>query len=157
MVTVSSMSTPFHILPSKKRCPNPSICVVPKPCIHLKAILSLAPFGVALTISHSTGQGLSTLSILSVSRASETVMPVCTKLAASFLFSCVTKLRVPISSSGPQRPQLLKVSFHSSNCTCETNGETCWAFAPESILRLRIDTEVINSDAKRISLEVCTI
>ena len=51
LVTRSATGYPFHILPPKKRCANPSRCVVPGPWMQGYATRSVAPLWLALTIS----------------------------------------------------------------------------------------------------------
>ena len=54
--------------------------------------------------------------------AMEMVLPVLTNPAAAITISGVTRLRVPRSSSGPQRPQLL--CFEPSSLTVSILGVT---------------------------------
>src|SRR6266705_6451301 len=78
------------------------------------------------SISCSYGCGLSIAFSVSASLASDTEKPSLTKEAACFRLAGVMKFNVPISSSLPQRPQLLRSFFHCSNCSLVT----LWLAAP---------------------------
>src|SRR5882757_5609435 len=66
------------------------------------------------SISCSYGKGLSTALTVSASLASDTENPSFTRAAASFRFAGVIRLRAPIWSSLPQRPQLERSFFQPS-------------------------------------------
>ena len=112
------------------------MCVEPRPWMHRYATLSLAPLTLAFTISHCTGQGLSTPSSVCAVLASDTVMPSCTSAAAARRLAGVMRLRAPISSSGPHRPQFERSSSQRSYSASVISGRTSWALAagttPES-------------------------
>jgi hypothetical protein len=57
---------------------------------------------------------------VSASPASDTEKPSLTRAAACLRLAGVIKFIVPISSSLPQRPQLLRSFFHCSNCSALT-------------------------------------
>ena len=78
--------------------------------------MSLAPPGDALTIFHSIGHGLSRVRSRLAIDASDTVNPSVTRSAAARRFSGVIRFSAPISSSGPQRPQLESSSNQASYC-----------------------------------------
>ena len=85
-------------------------------------MVSVAPPGDALTIRHSSGQGLSMLRSVFAIDASDTVNPSVTRSAASRRFSGVIRLSAPNSSSAPHRPQLDSSSSQASYWARLTSG-----------------------------------
>src|SRR2546430_8605835 len=66
-------------------------------------------------------------------RAHEMTLPLRTRVAARLITSGVMKLSVPISSSGPQRPQLrnfLQYSSSSAGVMAGRGGGVRWAGGP---------------------------
>src|SRR5215813_15149362 len=80
------------------------------------------------SILTSYGFGLSTAWTVSASPARDTENPSFTRPAACFLFSGVIRLRAPISSSLPQRPQLERSFFQRSySAVVTTWADGDWA------------------------------
>src|SRR5262245_33845884 len=92
-------------------CAKESMWVAPAPWMHGYATRSVAAASVAVTIVHSAGQGTSSAFWVAALEASETVTPSLTSATAARRLAGVIRLRAPISSSLPQRPQ-----FESSFC-----------------------------------------
>src|SRR5881296_3786002 len=68
-------------------------------------------------------------------RAHEMTLPLRTRVAARLITSGMMKLRVPISSSGPQRPQLRNFLQYSSSSAGVTAGRLAvfgWTVGMES-------------------------
>ena len=90
--------------------------------MHGYATVSSAEARDARTIDHSIGHGLSRLSRVWASDASETVNPSVTNAAAAARLAGVTRLNAPSSSSGPHRPQFESSVSHRSNWDAVTTG-----------------------------------
>src|SRR5215510_3190021 len=95
-------------------CAKESMWVAPAPWMHGYATRSVAAASVAVTIVHSAGQGTSSAFWVAALEASETVTPSLTSATAARRLAGVIRLRAPISSSLPQRPQLERSFFQRS-------------------------------------------
>src|SRR5437899_7858110 len=117
--------------------------------MHGNPTRSSALDGVAVSMDHSIGHGLSGLFSALSSEESETETPSFTNAAASLRLAGVMSLSVPISSSFPQRPQFESSFCHRSYSAFVTSG--CLAVpcaragrhttAPATIAPIRITTD----------------
>src|SRR6185436_11994440 len=83
---------------------------------------SVAPDSEAVTMAHSLGHGTSISFFVAAFEARDTDTPSLTSAAACLRFAGVIRLRAPISSSFPQRPQFDRSVCQRSNSACVTSG-----------------------------------
>src|SRR5262245_14939805 len=83
---------------------------------------SVAALCDAAVIAHSAGHGTSGAFAVAAFDASETAKPSLTSAAAALRFAGVIRLSAPISSSLPQRPQLVSSVCHFSYWPAVTSG-----------------------------------
>src|SRR5437773_11683659 len=82
--------------------------------MHGNATRSVAPWSDAVNIAQSAGQGTSTAFSVGTFDDSDTGNTSLTRAAAALRFAGVIRLRVPISSSLPHRPQFERSICHRS-------------------------------------------
>src|SRR5256885_5419998 len=85
-------------------------------------IRSVAPDSDAVSIAHSFGHGTSISFFVAAFDARDTETPSRTNAAAALRFAGVMRLRAPISSSFPHRPQFDSSVCQRSNSACVTRG-----------------------------------
>src|SRR5436853_7582775 len=123
--------------------------------MHGKAILSIAVDCVAVIMDHSIGQGLSGSFFVLSSEAREIEIPSFTSATASLRLAGVIRLRVPSSSSFPQRPQLDSSRCHRSYSAFATRGCVAVPWGPaagESAANMTITPDRINMEVRPITL-----
>src|SRR6202158_752105 len=101
---------------------NVSRWVSAAPWMAAYAIRSVEPVGVTVSIAQSTGVGMSAFFSVTVISERDTANPSFTSAAACLRFAGVMRLRVPISSFGPQRPQFESSVTQRAYCSFVTRG-----------------------------------
>src|SRR6266853_5592564 len=127
------------------------------------ATRSVAPVCETDVIAHSAGHGTSMAFSKNVFVDSDSGTPSFTSASAALRFSGVIRLRVPSSSSFPQRPQFDNSVCQASNCASLTRGrdDDPWeAASPTRATAMpreqtRIETVLENASALMVSPRRC--